>query len=133
MITTSKIKVIESIKQWGSPENPTYYHNLEMDNGDKINIGKKKPQKVGWELTYEITGDGQQEYQKAKYAKPEEGSPAANKMDDNVKGIKIGHAITNAVSLLCAGVPIDGVTNPEKLKNAARMILKISEELNNEV
>jgi len=37
-----------------------------MENGDKINIGKKKEQKVGWELTYEITEQGQHEYNRAR-------------------------------------------------------------------
>lgn len=48
-------------------KNMVYYHNLEMDNGDKINIGKKKVLDVGAELTYELIGDpGQHEFTKAK-------------------------------------------------------------------
>ena len=42
-----------------------------MDNGDKLDIGKQKEQQVGWELTYEIIGDGQQEYNKAKAVSPD--------------------------------------------------------------
>ena len=52
---TSKIKTVVSIKPHQTEKyGTTFYHNLEMENGDKINIGKKKEQKVGWELTYEI-------------------------------------------------------------------------------
>jgi hypothetical protein len=40
-----------------------------MDNGDKIEIGKKKELKEGWELTYEITDDAF-EYHKAKSVQP---------------------------------------------------------------
>ena len=65
-IKTSKIKTVVQCKFHQSSGN--YYHNLEMENGDKINIGKKKQQSVGWELTYEIVDEGQ-EYNKAKSAK----------------------------------------------------------------
>jgi len=69
---TSKIKRIESVKEWGEGERKILYHNLEMENGDKINIGKKKPQEVGYELTYEIIGEDQ-EYNKAKSVQKQEG------------------------------------------------------------
>ena len=69
---TSKIKTVVSIKPHQTEKyGTTFYHNLEMENGDKINIGKKKEQQVGWELTYEITEQGQQEYNKAKAVAPE--------------------------------------------------------------
>ena len=68
---TSKIKTVVSIKPHKNSYGETFYHNLEMENGDKINIGKKKEQQVGWELTYEITEQGQQEYNKAKAVAPE--------------------------------------------------------------
>jgi len=45
----------------------TLYHDLTLDNGDKINIGKKALQKAGWNVTYQIIGDlGQHEFTKAK-------------------------------------------------------------------
>jgi len=40
-----------------------------MENGDKIDIGKLKPQAVGTEMTYEIIGEGQP-YNKAKAVSP---------------------------------------------------------------
>ena len=64
---TSKIKTVVSIKPHQTEKyGTTFYHNLKMENGDKINIGKKKEQKIGWELTYEITEQGQQEYNRAR-------------------------------------------------------------------
>ena len=64
---TSKIKTVVSIKPHQTEKyGTTFYHNLEMENGDKINIGKKKEQKIGWELTYEITEQGQHEYNRAR-------------------------------------------------------------------
>lgn len=67
---TSKIKEVVSAKPHHSGN---IYHNLVMENGDKINIGKRKAQQVGWELTYEIT-DTQQEYNKAKSVQPQNDS-----------------------------------------------------------
>jgi hypothetical protein len=61
----SKIKRIESTNEWTGPNGTIIYHSLEMENGDKINIGKKKLQQIGWEVSYEIT-DTSQEYNKAK-------------------------------------------------------------------
>jgi len=61
----SKIKEIVEINSYENSYGTTYYHNLIMENGDMINIGKKKEQKVGWELDYEIVDD-QQEFNKAK-------------------------------------------------------------------
>ena len=67
---TSKIKEVKSVSDpWG--ERKILYHKLEMENGDKIDIGKIKEQQVGWELTYEIQEKGQQEYNKAKAVSPD--------------------------------------------------------------
>ncbi len=67
---TSKIKTIHSCKEFASQTGTIYYHCLTMDNADEINIGKKKQQAVGDELTYELVGgdDGQQRFKKAKTA-----------------------------------------------------------------
>lgn len=63
----SKIKNIESIKPHTNDYGTTHYHNLELENGEKINIGKKKELQVGWEVIYEIVDqDGKSEYVKAK-------------------------------------------------------------------
>jgi hypothetical protein len=68
---TSNIKKVVNIKEYEGKYGKTLYHDLEMENGDKINIGKKKEQQEGWELTYDITEFGQQEYNKAKAVAPE--------------------------------------------------------------
>ena len=80
---TSKIKTVVSIKPHKNGYGETFYHNLEMENGDKINIGKKKEQKVGWELSYEITEQGQQEYNKAKAVAPESFNKSNNYTPSN--------------------------------------------------
>lgn len=68
---TSKVKkVAGEPKAHTNSYGTTFYHNLEMDNGDKINIGKKHLLTEGAELTYEIIEHGQQEYNKAKNVNP---------------------------------------------------------------
>jgi len=133
-----KVKIIQSVKEWGGQNGTVYYHNLEMENGDKINIGKKKQLSIGDELEYEIVDqDGTSEYHKAKTPKPENNS-GGGKNDDYVKGIEVGHAINNAVNLACAGVELDTVahlgckTAEEKIYETAKVIMMISERLKSE-
>ena len=133
-VKTSKIKSIRDVKEHNNRYGTTYYHNLELDNGDRINIGKKEPQKIGNELTYEIIGDlGQHEYTKAKSAlKPEQ----KKNNDAYIKGIEVGHAINNAVNMLCAGVEFNNVDNSlptgQKIEAYASNIMLIAEKLKNE-
>jgi hypothetical protein len=69
-IAVSKIKEVKSVSDpYGKYQ--TLYHKLIMENGDKIDIGKQKEQQVGWEMTYEITEEGQGEFNKAKAVAPE--------------------------------------------------------------
>ena len=135
MIKTSKVKYIEEVKQWGQGDRLTYYHNLECENGDEINIGKKSQLKIGDEITYEITGElGQHKFTKAKAMKKEEFNQP-NK-DSYVKGIEVGHAINNAVNMLCAGVEFKNVDSDlstgKKIEAYARNIMVIAERLKNE-
>jgi len=136
-MTTSKVKRVNDVKPYTNDYGTTLYHQLEMDNGDKINIGKKKEVQVGWELTYEIIETGQQEYQKAKAVKPEETSFSGGKSKDAyIKGIEVGHAVNNAVNMLCAGLVFDDVptdtNNDNKIYLYAKHIMKISEKLKDE-
>jgi hypothetical protein len=70
---TSKVKSITKVSEYNGQNGLTYYHHLIMDNGDKINIGKKAKLNGGEELTYELTGgaDDQFEYKKAKSVQPQ--------------------------------------------------------------
>ena len=71
-IKTSKIKEIHQIKPFNNSYGTTYYHQLLLENGEKIEIGKKKEMKVGWEITYSVDVDGSQhEYSKAKSEQPQ--------------------------------------------------------------
>ncbi len=145
-IKTSKILSVDSVKEYSTNNRVIYYHNLQMENGDKINIGKNKTQQVGWELTYEIVGDKkddgtyQEIYPKAKYAQKEQFNKPNNYSQKSsgydTKGVEVGHAINNAVNMICAGVTFDNVDSDmpsgEKIKAYARNILLISKQLKEE-
>jgi hypothetical protein len=105
-MTTSKIKEVVNTNEWKSPTGKLIiYHSLLMDNGDKINLGKMKMQEVGWELTYEIIEEGQQEFNKAKAVQKENvsfnsrsASPASN--DERQTSIIRQSSLKSAVEYL---------------------------------
>lgn len=70
---TSRIKEVVSVKPYESANGTIHYHNLVLENGDKINIGKKNQQEIGWKVTYEIV-DTSQEFNKAKPRQEEQSS-----------------------------------------------------------
>lgn len=83
---TSKVKeVFGEPKPYTNSNGTTYYHNLIMENGDEINIGKKKQLSVGDELTYELTGgdDGQQRFKKAKSVQPQQQNSTSTVVSKN--------------------------------------------------
>jgi len=102
---TSKIKEVKSVSEpYGQYK--VLYHKLIMDNGDKLDIGKQKEQQVGWELTYEIIGDGQQEYNKAKAVSPDKfksNGQTSYKKSDNVQNLIVRQSSLKAAVDYCRG------------------------------
>lgn len=138
---TSNVKEIVETSGDGVKWNGTYFQNLVMVNGDKMNIGAKKPYSVNDQISYEIIGDKkddgsyQHEFPKAKRVNQE----YLNKQKEReayTKGIEVGHAVNNAVNMLCAGVVFENVdpnlTTGNKIVEYARNILAISNKLKNE-
>lgn len=100
---TSKIKEVVRTKDYTGAHGTIIYHDLVMENGDKIQLGKKTSQKVGYELYYEIIDEGH-EYNKAKAIKPEEvnGGQATSQPSksglDVQRAIIAQNALTNSVN-----------------------------------
>jgi len=116
---TSKIKTVVSIKPHQTEKyGTTFYHNLEMENGDKINIGKKKEQKIGWELTYEITEQGQHEYNKARAVAPESFNKSNNYTPSNSSNDDRQLLIVKQSSIKAAVEFDNQCTIEDMLKNA---------------
>ena len=103
-IKTSKIKEIVSVKPYTNSYGTTHYHLLVMENGDKINIGKKKELQAGWEITYEIIEEGQQEYNKAKSAQ-QEFKPKKNNSNNSVSSFALSYAKDWCLGIHNAGEP----------------------------
>lgn len=134
IMTKSKVEKIVEVKPWTGTNGTVLYHTLEMDNGDKINIGKKKELAIGEEITYEITDSGH-EYNKAKTVMENPSFGGKGKSDDYVKGIEVGHAINNAVNLICAGAELDikeCKSTEEKIYESAKVIMAIANRLKSE-
>ena len=116
---TSKIKTVVSIKPHQTEKyGTTFYHNLEMENGDKINIGKKKEQKIGWELTYEITEQGQQEYNRARAVASESFNKSNNFTSSNSSNDDRQLLIVKQSSIKAAVEFDNQCTIEDMLKNA---------------
>ena len=100
---TSKIKEVVRTKDYNNVHGTIIYHDLVMENDDKIQLGKKTLQKVGYELSYEIVDEGH-EYNKAKAIKPEEvnGGQATSQPSksglDVQRAIIAQNALTNSVN-----------------------------------
>jgi hypothetical protein len=68
----SKVATIINVKPWNGQNGTVYYHDLLMENGDRINIGKKSELAINEELEYEIIETKEQakgEFLKAKTPK----------------------------------------------------------------
>ena len=116
---TSKIKTVVSIKPHQTEKyGTTFYHNLEMENGDMINIGKKKEQKVGWELSYEITEQGQHEYNKARAVASESFNKSNNYTPSNSSNDDRQLLIVKQSSIKAAVEFDNQCTIEDMLKNA---------------
>lgn len=104
---TSNIKKVTTIRPYNNKYgSTTYYHNLVMENGDKINIGKKREYTEGEELNYEVIESGQQEYDKAKSVNPEfkgnnNFTNKSFKKDDNTQDMIIKQVCLKAAVELC--------------------------------
>lgn len=154
MITT-KVKSVQgcgSFESVNGAEQPNgkklmFSYDYEFEDGVFLQANHKSvpsPFPVGSEVEYEVKRESDKYGKSGRVIKPGMSvyeNPTfggakytAPTSDDNLKGIKIGHAITNAVQIalieLKQGAPIDTIENI--IKGHARMILKIADELYNE-
>ena len=131
---TSKVKSVTGNGTWDSPNGIFYKFEYEMEDGQTVNAMHKTADgffKVGQDVDYEITN---QQYNNGKVRKPQEAftGGGSTKTYDS-KGVKVGHAITNAVSLFVTNGSYEAMNMKESIKAYAKMIYQISEELNNEL
>lgn len=133
----SKVKTVQGNGTWDSKYGLLYKFEYLMEDGQVIHANHKTQDgafNVGETVEYEITNA---QYNNGKVSKPQENDFKGGKKDDSyVKGIEVGHAINNAVNLICAGVDLEFSksfpTNDEKIYEYAKRIMQISERLKNE-
>jgi hypothetical protein len=134
---TSKVKSVTANGTWDSQYGTLFTYEYTMEDGVTLQANHKKqePYAVGTEVAYVVKRDGQ--YGKSgKVYLPKTITPEGVardtqhfKGDDNLKGIKIGHALTNAVSLVCALGNVDGQDLKQSIRTYADLVMQISEEM----
>lgn len=70
-MTTAKITSVKSITKWEKDGNVIYFHKLELDNGETIDIGKKQENafKDGESIDYEIVNGKAKEVRQNNFQK----------------------------------------------------------------
>jgi hypothetical protein len=144
---TTKVKTVQGAgnfeSKYGAEQTDgkklLFTYDYEFEDGTFLQANHKSvpaPFKVGDEVEYEVTRESEQYGKSGKVSRVDMSvyaRPTPNQTQDNLKGIKIGHAITNAVQLYCSLPVSDRYGAPNgRLIELAKMILKIGEELNNE-
>ena len=134
MQKTSKIKSVEFKSEWANPKGGViYYHDIEFENGDKGQIGKKEKNSlsVGDELTYtvESTPKGNKIKTVSNFTGGGNysGKSKGGFKSDNT-GMMVGNAITNATNLVC-----HGKVDIKDLESVAKRICEISMKLKKEI
>ena len=140
---TSKVKAVQANGTWQGEDDLLFKFEYLMEDGQIVNAMHKTSDgffKEGQEVEYEIRNA---KYNSGGVKKPSQGfsqpqqvqpKPVATKTYvDNTKGIKIGHAITNGVSIFLSNGSYEAMDMKESIKAYAKMIHQISEELNNEL
>jgi hypothetical protein len=136
MKTRSKVKQVQGSGNFDWNGSTLYKFEYQMEDGTVLVANHKTQQcpfNAGDEVEYEVTKENQYGKQ-GKVGKPQEAfvPQGSTKAYDN-KGIKVGHAITNAVSLFVTNGSYEAMNMKESIKAYAKMIYQISEELNNEL
>ena len=118
-----------------------FKHEYTFEDGTVMEANHKtttSPFSVGQEVEYEIKRDNAHG-KSGKVTKPDDGNGYAAgggaKNQDYIKGIEVGHAVNNAVNLMCAGVELgikECSTNEEKIYENAKVIMQISARLKSE-
>jgi hypothetical protein len=130
-IRTAKVVIIDSYKIWDGPNGTIYYCQCQMDNGDKIEIGKKAIPKEGWEMSYSIV-DTSQEWNKVKSEVKPIQAPTQQRPQSNQTQDKVGDSILFQVCLKVASELLTehSITLPEasSVVEYARELAKLSKE-----
>lgn len=126
MSKKSKVTKVGAFKEFDGKNGKIYYCDIELENGDKGNIGVKDQSKmtVGKELEYDITID---EQGRSKIKAIANFAAKAMGAYSDKTGMMVGNALANA-SLLAA----HGVIKLDDIESCARLICQVSIKLKEE-
>ncbi|MCP4989079.1 MAG: hypothetical protein GY928_24380 [Colwellia sp.] len=137
MKTRSKVKSVQASGTWNGKDGTTFYrfdYVMEDDTSIQASHISEAHFKVGDEVDYEVTRTHETYGKSGKVGKPSDFQQKKEvDWDKREQGIKVGHAINNAVQMVISGYYKEGSTDEERIKNGARMIYRISAELNQEL
>lgn len=127
-MNTSKVKSVQGNGTYDSQYGTLYKFEYHLEDGATFTANHKteSPLPVGTEVDYEIKGTN--EY--GSYGKISKHKEEFKRGSGDLLGIKVGHALN------CASVLLQGTkyyNSKEAIKNAAKLIYEISEELNKEL
>ena len=132
----SKVKQVKYLSPFTNDYGTFYTFKYEMYDGVILTANHKEQKSFqeGDQVEYLVKGDNSQHGKYGKVGKPQNTPQAIQQKEDNTKGIKVGHAINNAVNLITgSGKPIDENILQGEIKRYATMIYKLNEELNAEL
>ena len=144
----SEVKTIKKVTANGTTvnqyDNTDLYQFIYQFTDDSIIHARHKSQS-GFEAGSQVDVEVKGQYSKGNFMGENYGqvkkvssySPGGQsgpgKSDDYVKGIEVGHAVNNAVNMICAGVEFKDIDpnypNDVKIKYYARKIMEIASEL----
>lgn len=132
-MNTSKVKSVQGNGTYDSQYGTLYKFEYHLEDGATFTANHKtdSPLPVGTEVDYEIKGTN--EY--GSYGKISKHKEDFKRGGGDLIGIKIGHAISNAVPLAIKAKESNPTIGSieELIKSYAKMIYRISEELNKEL
>lgn len=96
---TAKVTAVTGVRPYDGKFGRVFYHQIELDNGDKGSVGKKSENavKVGDVLNYEINGDN------IKLIQPQQGNGFKGGQS---RGSSASFALAYAKDLMVAAMPL---------------------------
>ena len=139
-----KISKVKNVQGNGSYENQygaeqpdgkklLFKFDYDFEDGVSLSASHKTnvaPFPIGTEVEYEVTRESDQYGKSGKVSKPQD-FQGGKKDDSYIKGIEVGHAVNNAVNMICAGVEleVEWKNTEEKIYKYAKVIMAISNRL----
>ena len=123
----TKVKSVQQDGTWNAKQDNAlmYRHEYAMEDGTIMQASHKTqmPFPVGAEVEYEVTRTHETYGKSGSVKKPNDFQKSGGY---DVKGVEVGHAVNNAVNMICAGVEL---VDNELYRNKREQIIGYAEEI----